>query len=105
MDCRVVWAETAWHDLEQVVTHIARDAFHYAAAFAREPRDAARSLASYALRGHVVPEFNDPHIREVFVPSYRMIYSATGGAVHILAFIHGAHDLDALWERENRPKS
>jgi plasmid stabilization system protein ParE len=45
MDRRVVWTETAWSDLEQVVSYIAKDSSHYAAAFAREARDASRSLS------------------------------------------------------------
>jgi toxin ParE1/3/4 len=102
MDRRVVWTETAWSDLEQVVTHIAKDSSHYAAAFAREARDALRSLSQLSNRGRVAPEFNDPTVREIFVRSYRLIYTVSKGAVCILCFIHGARDLKALWEREGR---
>jgi plasmid stabilization system protein ParE len=48
MDRRVVWTETAWSDLEQVVTHIGKDSSHYAAAFTREARDASRSLSQFS---------------------------------------------------------
>jgi plasmid stabilization system protein ParE len=44
----VVWAESAWNDLEDVAEYIAKDSPHYAAAFVREARDAARSLVSVA---------------------------------------------------------
>jgi len=64
---KVMWTESAWRDLEEVADYIAKDSSHYAAAFAREVRDAARTLAYLAERGHVVPEFNDPSIRELFV--------------------------------------
>jgi len=102
MDRRVIWTETAWGDLEQVVTHIARDSWHYAAAFAREARDASRSLSQFPNRGRAVPEFNDPAVREIFVRSYRLLYTVGKDAVYILGFIHGARDLRALWEREGR---
>ena len=105
MDRRVVWTETAWSDLEQVVTHIAKDSSRYAAAFAREARDASRSLSQFSNRGRVVPEFNDPTVREIFVRSYRLLYTVGKDAVYILGFIHGARDLKALWQRQGRPSA
>jgi len=102
MDRRVVWTETAWSDLEQVVTHIAKDSSRYAAAFAREARDASRSLSQFSNRGRVVPEFNDPTVREIFVRGYRLLYTVSKDVVSVLAFIHGACDLKALWERQGR---
>ncbi|MBU1209138.1 MAG: type II toxin-antitoxin system RelE/ParE family toxin [Proteobacteria bacterium] len=102
MDREVTWTESAWRDLEEVADYIAKDSRHYAAAFVREARDAARSLAYLAERGRTVPEFNDPGIRELFVRSYRLIYQVAEQVVYIIGFIHGARDLWALWERERR---
>ncbi len=102
---KVMWAEAAWNDLEEVADYIAKDSPHYAAAFVREVRDAARSLAYLAERGRAVPEFNDPCIRELLVRSYRLIYQVGEKAVYIVGFIHGARDLWAFWEREGRPHS
>jgi len=48
MDRRVVWIATAWSDLEQVVTHIAKDSAHYSAAFVREAMNASRSLSQFS---------------------------------------------------------
>jgi plasmid stabilization system protein ParE len=78
-----MWTESAWRDLEEVADYIAKDSSHYAAAFVREARDAARTLINLAERGHVVPEFNNPIIRELFVRSYRLIYQVAGQAVYI----------------------
>jgi toxin ParE1/3/4 len=99
---KVIWTESAWKDLEEVVDYIAKDSSHYAAAFVREARDAARTLAYLSERGRSVPEFNDSSIRELFVRSYRLIYQVAGQVVYIIGFIHGARDLWALWEREKR---
>jgi len=99
---KVKWTEAAWNDLEEVADYIARDSPHYTAAFVRETRDAARSLAYLAERGRVVPEFDDPSIRELFVRSYRLIYQVTERIVYIIGFVHGARNLRALWEREGR---
>jgi len=97
-----MWTETAWRDLEEVADYIAKDSSHYGAAFVREARDAARTLAYLSERGPVVPEFNDPSVRELFVRSYRLIYQVLEQVVYIIGFIHGARDMWALWERERR---
>ena len=102
MAWKVTWTESAWIDLKEVGDYIDKDSPHYAGAFVREVRDAARSLAYLAERGRTVPEFNDPSIRELFVRSYRLIYQVTGQTVYVVGFIHGARDIFALWERERR---
>ena len=101
----IVWAEIASDDLEATADYISRDSPTYAGACARDVRDAARSLAHFAERGRVVPEFNDPGIRELFVRNYRLIYQLDPMTVYIIGFIHGARDLRQLWEREKRPPS
>ena len=103
MDRRVVWTQVAWDDLEEVVTYISKDSSHYAAGFAREVRAASRTLSQLAERGRLVPELDNPTIREIFVRSYRLLYSVTEQVVFILGLVHGARDLGALWERERRP--
>ena len=101
---QVIWTEVAWGDLEAVAEYITRDSAYYAAAFVHEVREAARSLTQLAARGRVVPEFRHPHIRELFVRDYRLIYQMGERRVHVLAFIHGARDLRMLWDREKRPR-
>jgi addiction module RelE/StbE family toxin len=97
-----MWTATAWQDLEEVADYISKDSPHYAAAFVREARDAARSLVILAERGRIVPEFNHSSIRELFVGSYRLIYQVTEQTVIVLGFIHGARDLWTLWQPQGR---
>jgi len=94
---RVTWTERAWDNLERQAAYIAQDSPRYAAALVREARDAARSLRQFPNRGRVVPEEDNPSIRELFVfHSYRMLYQVIDSQreVRILAFIHGARDLE-----------
>ena len=44
----------------------------------------------------------NPDVREIFVRSYRLVYSLSGESVYILGLIHGARQLGAIWEREKR---
>jgi toxin ParE1/3/4 len=97
---RVAWTETAWRDLERIADYIAEDSPGYSAALVRRVRDRARSLEEMANRGRVVPELEEPAVRELIVGSYRLIYEIDGADVSILALIHGARDLAALWDKE-----
>jgi len=43
-------------------------------------------------------------VREIFVRSYRLIYTVREDAVYILGIVHGVRDLGALSDRgERRP--
>lgn len=99
---RVAWTETAWLDLERIADFIAEGSPGYAAALVRRIRDRARSLDELAERGRIVPELDEPRVRELVVGSFRLIYEADEETVNILGLIHGARDLAALWDREGR---
>ncbi|MEK6601248.1 MAG: type II toxin-antitoxin system RelE/ParE family toxin [Candidatus Binatota bacterium] len=96
---KVVWTYAAWTDLEGIADFISRDSPYYAGTLVREVREATRSLSQLAMRGRMVPEIGDKAIREIFVQNYRLIYRADKSRVAILAFIHGARDLRALWTK------
>ncbi|MGE5282142.1 MAG: type II toxin-antitoxin system RelE/ParE family toxin [Chloroflexota bacterium] len=102
---RVAWTETAWRDLERIADYIAEDSPGYAAALVRRVRDGARSLEEMAERGRVVPELEEPAIRELVIGSYRLVYEIEDADIYILGLIHGARDLAALWEKEGRSGS
>lgn len=93
MDRQVAWSLLATRDLESIVEHISRDSEFYAAAVARELVAAARSLAIFPERGRVVPEYEDPVVREIIVGRYRLIYRARGERVEVLRVIHGARQI------------
>jgi hypothetical protein len=54
-------------------------------------------------RGRVVPELEEPAVRELIVGSYRLIYEIQGADVNVLGLIHGARDLAALGARRVAP--
>ena len=87
---KVEWTDPAWDDLASIAEYIARDSEYYAATFVQEIKEAAASLAEFAERGQVVPEFGDPSIRELLIKSYRLVYRISEKRVVILTLIHGA---------------
>lgn len=102
MDRQVIWTESAWEDLERIAETIAIDSPFYAASFVERIRDKGRRLAVIPEAGAIVPEFDDPLIREVFEKSYRLIYHVGNEVVSVLGLIHGARELLPLWNPEKR---
>jgi toxin ParE1/3/4 len=76
--------------LQRIVEYIAIDSEHYAIAFYDAAREIADSLSTISNRGRVVPEINNPTIREVFIHRYRLMYQVYDHKVIVLAIIHGA---------------
>ena len=89
----IIWTDPAWDDLENAAGYIAQDSKFYAAAFVQEIKEAAASLANFAERGQVVPEFGDESIRELLVKSYRLVYRVSDKQILILTLVHGAQRL------------
>jgi plasmid stabilization system protein ParE len=46
--------------------------------------------------GRVVPELENPQVRERFIYSYRLIYELKGEEIHVLAVIHGKRLLESV---------
>lgn len=100
---RVIWAEAAVADLEELVTYIAQDSPVHATRLMSSLRSKAASLAVNPRRGRVVPElgrFGMRTWRELIVRPYRVIYRLTNDTVTVLAVFDGRRDLeDVLLER------
>jgi toxin ParE1/3/4 len=99
---RIFWTEIAYQDLREAFQYIARDSANYAAAFADRVVRKVESLDVFPFGGRIVPEFENPTVRETYVDKYRLIYEVSDEAIHLIGVIHGARDLTALWEREGR---
>jgi plasmid stabilization system protein ParE len=90
------------NDLEAIAEYIGRDSRKYAASTVKRVRNSVRRLEEWPMIGRMVPEFDDPRLREVIVGNYRVIYSPQQDEIAVLAVIHGARDLPAVWRREAR---
>lgn len=95
----VVWSVSAQQGLDDALAYVASDSLQRAQAIARKTLEAADSLALLSERGRLVPETQDPTIREIFIYSYRLLYRVGDSQVTVLAFIHGARDFER-WRRE-----
>ena len=91
---RLIWSPQALDDIEGIAEYIARDSEFYAAVVAQRLFEAPERLTDFPESGRVVPEVNDPNIRELFVHDYRLMYEIAGEEIHILTVVHGKRDFD-----------
>jgi plasmid stabilization system protein ParE len=98
----VTWTEGAADEFDAAASYIAQASRVYASSFAHEIRLASESLREFAERGRLVPEVEDPTVREIFVRKYRMVYRVVGDRVWILALIHGHRDFMTAWRQQGR---
>jgi toxin ParE1/3/4 len=68
------WSPQAVRDLEAIRDYIADDSPRYAALVIERIIIAVERLTSFPESGRIVPERNDPTIREVIVAPYRVVY-------------------------------
>ena len=90
---RLEWTDPAVEDLQGIVDYIARDSPLYADVVAERIVFAVERLATFPRSGRIVPEADDPRVREIIVQSYRVMYRIKQRKVQILAVVHTARDL------------
>ncbi|MBV9243099.1 MAG: type II toxin-antitoxin system RelE/ParE family toxin [Acidobacteria bacterium] len=88
---QIRWTEQAADDLEVVAEYIARDSVYYARLFVLDVLAAIKRLQQFPAMGHIVPETNKSHLREVLLGNYRIVYRHSSDVVEILTIYHG-HD-------------
>ena len=96
MALRIIWSERALHELEKVAAFIAADSPAHAALTVSHIIGRFHQAAEFPNSGRVVPEFGDPHLREVFWREYRLVYWVEKETIEIAAIHHGKRQLDNL---------
>ena len=98
---RVRWSNSARRDLESIVAYLAERSPQAALGTLDRLEARARTLATLAERGRVVPELGRLHIREyreLVVPPYRVVYRIDGPRVLVLACsMRGAASRTPCW--------
>jgi len=85
-------------DLAHIVRYIAKDNPDHARAFGNLLIDKALSIGTLPERGRVVPELNDPSVREIIHEPYRIIYEIFHDTtvIYVLRFWHAARGTPQL---------
>ena len=95
----LIWSQEALDDIDNIAEYIGRDSIYHAQQVVEQIFELGDSLTNQPELGRVVPELNNPLIRERFIYSYRLIYEIKAPEVHIMAVIHGKRLLDAIQGR------
>ena len=99
MDYRVVLSSSARADLRNIVRYISLDAPHRAIRFGQFLVSRTRILSKSPELGRVVPEFDDPLVREIIVRrAYRVVYRVNHSEclIEIVRFWHAARGIPEL---------
>jgi len=70
----VNWTKQAINDIDKIAEFIAKDSEHYAKIQVQRFFSAAKVLEKQPTSGKIVPEKQDPLIREILIGNYRIIY-------------------------------
>jgi plasmid stabilization system protein ParE len=90
---RLIWSPQAASDLQGICEFIGRDSPVYARLQAQRILSVVESLPRFPRSGRMVPEIDDPLLRERIVGPYRVIYRLKTDAIEIVTVLHGARRL------------
>lgn len=90
------WTLQAVEDLEAIQDFIARDSVHYASVVIERLVAAVEQVARFPDSGRVVPELDDPEIREVIRRPYRIVYRRRTEVIEILTVFHASRRIPNL---------
>ncbi|VGO21439.1 type II toxin-antitoxin system RelE/ParE family toxin [Pontiella sulfatireligans] len=93
---RIIWSPRAASHLESVCEFIAEDSPVYACIFAQKVVALVKSIPAFPQTGRMVPEYNNPHLRERIYGDYRIIYRIQAKHIEIVALCHGARQLERV---------
>ncbi len=98
MAFRLIWAPSARLDLKELASYIAESHPEASAQFIRAIFRSVEHLAEFPQSGRMVPEFNEPDIREVVCKPCRIVYRVKRDAdiVEIARVWHAARGIPQL---------
>jgi toxin ParE1/3/4 len=98
MACRLIWAPSACLDLRELASYIAESRPGVAARFIKQVFRVVEPLADFPESGRIVPEFDDPRIREVIRKPCRIVYriKSQERLVEIVRVWHAARGIPQL---------
>lgn len=92
----VLWTKQAQADLAAIRAFISQGSPHYTSVVVSRLISATDRLVPFPESGRAVPEFDDPLVREVVHPPYRLVYRLVGiDEVHVLTVHHSARAFPA----------
>ena len=86
---RILWSPQSLRDLDAIHGYIAKDSEHYAGLTIARIFSAVEHLIQFPRSGRIVPERDEPEIREVIVGRFRVVYRVQDRLIEV-ATVFGA---------------
>ena len=90
MAVQIRWSPKAVRGLQEICNFIEKDSEYYAILFIKRVFNLIDNLKQFPLSGRVVPEYNDPNLREKIFENYRIVYRVKEDVLEIVAICHGS---------------
>ena len=90
---RILWSPQSLRDLDAIREYIAKDSEHYASLTIERIFSAVERLIQFPRSGRVVPERDDPEIREVIVGRFRVVYRVQEELIEVATVFRAAREL------------
>ena len=98
---RIHWSLTSQADLEAIGDFIAKDSPFYAVDFVERIIQSVDQILEFPESGRVVPEFDNPNIRELIFHGYRIVYRIMSGMIYIVSICHSSQNIYKKSKRES----
>lgn len=90
----VKWTRNALDELDEIAKYISRDSPKFAKILVNQMFETANHLEQFPKLGRIVPEYNNPDLREIIYKNYRIIYLIKSDQLEIISIIHGSRMLN-----------
>lgn len=87
---RVTWTEEAIDSFDEVCDFMAVRSERAAERFSAAAVDAVQQINEFPESGRMVPEHQNPRLREILLYRYRLIYRLSSDGIIIEAFLHAS---------------
>jgi len=87
---KIIWSPHAAQSLQDICSFIERNSQRYAAIFAQRIITTIELTAEFPEMGRIVPEYNNPVLREKILGDYRIVYRLKENAIEIVIVVHGS---------------
>ena len=86
---KIIWSSKAINELGRICDYIGENSAYYARLFAENVFKRIEQLELFPYSGRVVPEYNQPDLRELIYQNYRIVYRVKKDFVEIVWITHG----------------
>jgi len=88
---KITWMPQALKDLDTISEYIEKDSEYYAKITIQKIFFAVKQLELFPQMGRMVPEKQDPVLREILYRNYRIVYKYRDDEIYVLTVFHSSY--------------